>query len=74
LNNTEVNMKTRILSAAFLTGASQLALAHGESSSENSLYHMVTSPDHVMMTVIVVVGAGLLLTHAGLRAIRQKKD
>lgn len=67
-------MKIRILSAASLTGASQLALAHGESSTENSLYHVVSSPDHVLMIVTVVVGACLLLTHVGLRVIRQKKD
>ena len=67
-------MKTRTLSALSLAGASQLVLAHGESSTENSLYHVVSSPDHMMVTVMVVVGACLLLTHVGLRIVRQKKD
>lgn len=67
-------MKTHPLFAVAIAAATQQTLAHGESSAENSLYHVVASPDHVMMIALVVVAGVLILGRSALRAIRQKKD
>lgn len=67
-------MKTRILSALAIAGFSPLTFAHGDSAAANSLYHAFTSPDHLMMILLLVVGGGLILSQFAQRARRQKID
>jgi len=66
---------TTIATAAALT-ASPLALAHGPHSTDMTLQHYLTSPDHVMTMIAVaamVLGTGLWAARRSAVTVRRKK-
>jgi hypothetical protein len=69
--------KLKFTAAAALLAGPSLASAHGGDRAASSLYHFLTSPDHVTVFTVLAMAAlgwGTYFLHKRLRAIRLKND
>jgi hypothetical protein len=69
--------KSKLTVAGALLAVTSLASAHGGDHAASSLYHFLTSPDHVTVFSVLAMaalGSGTYLLHKRLRAIRLKNE
>lgn len=69
--------KSKLTAAGALLAVTSLASAHDGGHAASSLYHFLTSPDHVTVFTVLAMaalGSGTYFLYTRLRAIRLNND